>query len=659
MPYDQFISHQLAADLILGMNEEKLAAYSQVEIPDKVTPENNDRSELKNLAALGMLAVGDRFFGNNQLTIDDQIDVITRGTLGVTVACARCHNHKFDPIQSKDYYSLYSILNSSDLEEENPILLKSQNIKLYSEYFQEFLKLEKKKKSIEAEVREDYEKVEKFTPILILVFEQLHTENISQLRGNASLKKVRDSIAMVWHAAFFKVKSQKKELMFVEQVIKGMPQDWGQVMPTEQWLELLNQKQNDFPAEEMLLSRWKSLNNPTRRQAALVLAKLILNDGSKLGEEVSSFWHQFITDPKSSFQLQKKDIFPYLTRADRERVNSVRREIQKLDMSHPAAPVKTMVMIDKSKPIDGKVFLRGDIKRPGGDAPRGWLSFFGGEKFQQGSGRLELAKKIVARDNPLTARVWVNRVWAYHFGAPLVSSMSDFGVQCAKPKQQKLLDFLASYLMENGWRLSALHELILTSKAYQQPNLKEAVAEKIDPTNDLLSWYPRQRKSYESMRDTMLKVSGELQLNKGWNTPVSVGNPTSRLRRTLYLFWSRTAPENEMLDFDVPVPDSHVPNRTNSLVPQQTLYLMNSQFVYERSSNLLKELEKKMKLEEVEHNIEDIYKKILLRLPSVHERERIRQYINLQTKDKSMAVDEIWRSVIQVLLICNETQFID
>jgi hypothetical protein len=185
-------------------------------------------------------------------------------------------------------------------------------------------------------------------------------------------------------------------------------------------------------------------------------------------------------------------------------------ERTKLDSTHPGAPPRAMVMVDKPKPQDVRVYIRGNPARQGDPAPRAWLTMFGGEKFTDGSGRLELAKHIASKDNPLTARVIVNRVWLQHFGKPLVSQTSDFGVQTSKPVQADLLDYLAATFMENGWSLKKLHTLILTSRTFQQSS--HATPEKAtkDAENDLLSRFNRQRLDYETMRDAILSATGEL-----------------------------------------------------------------------------------------------------------------------------------------------------
>src|SRR5205814_2001613 len=135
--------------------------------------------------------------------------------------------------------------------------------------------------------------------------------------------------------------------------------------------------------------------------------------------------------------------------------------------------------------------------------------------FEHGSGRLDLAEEIVSPKNPLTARVLVNRVWGWHFGQPLVATPSDFGVRTAPPVQRELLDWLAVSFVENGWSVKQLHCLIVLSNTYRQSSDENAKAAAVDPDNQLVYRFNRHRLEFEAMRDTVLAVSGALELRAG------------------------------------------------------------------------------------------------------------------------------------------------
>src|SRR5271166_4829892 len=179
-----------------------------------------------------------------------------------------------------------------------------------------------------------------------------------------------------------------------------------------------------------------------------------------------------------------------------------------------AAP-RAMVLIDAAEPYDRRVFVRGNPALPGERVPRQFLRVLAGEHptpFSHGSGRLDLARSITAADNPLTSRVIVNRVWMHHFGEPLVSTPSDFGARSNPPSHPELLDDLAARFMQAGWSLKDLHRQIVLSSTYQQASLDRPDCRRIDPENRLLWRFNRRRLDLEAMRDTLLAVSGRLDL---------------------------------------------------------------------------------------------------------------------------------------------------
>src|SRR5581483_1711746 len=163
--------------------------------------------------------------------------------------------------------------------------------------------------------------------------------------------------------------------------------------------------------------------------------------------------------------------------------------------------------------IHSRVFLRGNPNQLGDDAPRRFLAVLSGNErpaFRQGSGRLELAQAIVDRRNPLTARVFVNRLWLHHFGAGLVRTPSDFGLRSDPPSHPELLDFLASEFMEGGWSIKRMHRMILLSSAYRQKSEDREDARRVDPENTLVWKMNRRRLDFEALRDSLLAVSGTL-----------------------------------------------------------------------------------------------------------------------------------------------------
>ena len=191
----------------------------------------------------------------------------------------------------------------------------------------------------------------------------------------------------------------------------------------------------------------------------------------------------------------------------------LQRELDELDATDPGAPPRAMALNDLPQPANPHVFLRGNPSNPGPEVPRQFLAVLSGDKrrpFEHGSGRLELAQSIASTNNPLTARVLVNRVWLHHFGAGLVSTPSDFGMRSDPPSNPRLLDYLAWRFMTEGWSIKKLHRWIMLSSAYQQSSENDPRNARIDPENKFLWKMNRQRLDFEAMRDSLLATAGRL-----------------------------------------------------------------------------------------------------------------------------------------------------
>jgi len=332
----------------------------------------------------------------------------------------------------------------------------------------------------------------------------------------------------------------------------------------------------------------------------------------------------------------------FFTRKDLTQTVKTTNERVKLETDHPGAPPRAMVMLDKPKPSDVGIFIRGNPSRRGATAPRGWLTMFGGETFKEGSGRLELAQKIASKDNPLTARVIVNRVWTQHFGKPLVGQTSDFGVQTDKPVQQDVLDYLAATFMEEGWSLKKLHQRILTSRTYQQGALITEEKSLKDADNELISRQNRQRLDYESMRDAMLQVAGDLNNAKVGGRAVELNDKEADRRRTLYLLVDRYEQATVPAMFDFANPDNHSPIRYVTTVPQQALFLMNSPFMQQRSSKLASATPVKGSTIDSE-SIQALYHRVLLRDARAEEVEMAQRFCNDADGLGRRAAAFVWR----------------
>src|SRR5207302_4061017 len=207
--------------------------------------------------------------------------------------------------------------------------------------------------------------------------------------------------------------------------------------------------------------------------------------------------------------------------------------------------------------------------------------------FRHGSGRLELAEAIVRRDNPLTARVLVNRLWLHHFGAGLVRTPSDFGLRSEPPSHPELLDYLASSFMDNGWSIKKMHRLILLSQVYQQESSDRPECQSADPDNRLLWKMKRQRLDFETTRDALLAVSGRLDRHLGGPSAKEILSPQAK-RRTVYAYLDRLNVPGLFRTFDFPNPDATSPQRDTTTVAPQALFMMNNPFMLECARALVR-----------------------------------------------------------------------
>ncbi len=236
-----------------------------------------------------------------------------------------------------------------------------------------------------------------------------------------------------------------------------------------------------------------------------------------------------------------EDLRRVLDLIDRQQLARLQNKVEVLRISSPAAPPRGMVLNDSPTPVEPVVFIRGNPGRPGKQVSRHFLQAigdFGSKPFRKGSGRLELAQDIANPQNPLTARVIVNRVWMHHFGAGLVRTASDFGIRGTTPSHPELLDYLASHFMQEGWSLKKLHRQILLSATYEQASVMRPDQEEKDPENKLLWRMNPTRLEFEPMRDAWLAVAGDLDARLG-GRGFDIQSVEPRGRRSVYAFIDR------------------------------------------------------------------------------------------------------------------------
>jgi hypothetical protein len=484
LPYDRFVVEQLAADRL---------------------PPGDDK---RPLAAMGFLTLGRRFLNNQHDIIDDRIDVTMRGLQGLTVSCARCHDHKFDPVPQKDYYSLYGVFASSVEPADLPLIGEPQRTEAYKVY--------------EAELIKRQDAVKKF-----------EEENRAELMANN--RKFRDQLKAL----------QKK------------------------------------------VEEWK------------------------------------VTSPES--------------------------------------PPRAMVLNDRPNPVNPRVFNRGNPNNPGDAVPRQYLEVVAEKRtpFRDGSGRLELAKAIASADNPLTARVLVNRVWAWHFGQGIVRTPSDFGTRGELPTHPELLDWLAATFVEDGWSVKKLHRRIVLSAVYRQAS-DNPKATAVDADNRLLGRMNRHRLDFEELRDALLSSAGRLDRTMGGKA-VELTTPPFPTRRTVYGFIDRQNLPGMFRTFDFASPDASTPQRFTTTVPQQALFLLNSPFVAEQARALVSRPDV-TGLKTDEERIDRLYRICFGRAA---EKDEVALGLRFLLAEKAAQPQtpsghlNAWEKYAQVLLLSNEFAFVD
>jgi Protein of unknown function (DUF1553)/Protein of unknown function (DUF1549)/Planctomycete cytochrome C len=665
--YDQFVVQQLAADHVTS---------------------GKDRGPL---AAMGFLTVGRRFLLDQNEIIDDRIDVVTRGFLGLTVTCARCHDHKFDPIPSEDYYSLYGVFASSMEPAELPMLADPTANPRFAEYQQKLAVVTKARDDYLAARRDEFAGDMKarlsqyimaaqslgFDPRSRKLDEQARAGglNARRLRGvmsiwrrHVSAVNAKDPVFGPWRsfealpADQFKAKAAELHRAFstakgaaapvhplvAKAVLASPPSSMADVV--ERYSSLLAQ----------LETRWKDHTAKSKPPASAVLPEA---DWESL--------RKAIFEAGGALAVNDEGMRFILDQSQRARFEKLNGAIQQLNASDPASPARAMVMNDLAQPVNPHVFLRGNPGRPGPEVPRRFLKVLSGSDrpaFRKGSGRLELAQAVASPGNPLTARVLVNRAWLWHFGKGLVGTPSDFGLRSDPPSHPELLDYLAAEFIASGWSIKGLQRRIMLTSTYQQQSEPRPDGLARDPENRLLWRFNRQRLDFESMRDSVLAVAGSLGPDFGGpSSPLE--SPAFSLRRTLYGLIDRQNLDGVYRTFDFAVPDATSPRRFVTTVPQQALFLMNSPFLHEQARRLSREI-----LLEREHQggsdpelaVRLLYRRVLGRLPDDNELALARAFVRGQANTWRPAQSSggepqlsPWEQLSQVVLLTNEFMFVD
>ncbi len=590
LPYNQFILEQLAADRL---------------------PQGADNSSL---AALGFLTVGRRFLNDGNDIIDDRIDAVTRGFLGLTVACARCHDHKYDAIPTEDYYSLYGVFASSFEPGTLPLLQGKNKTGLAQDYERQAQALEKEYRDLvaakEVEVQSDLRS--RAGIYLKAAFDLEFKADQPKLRDRAqadNLPRGRLRLSAELWNAFLARPELKNDAVFAPwHPLLAIPENELARKTPEvlQGLAAAKVAVNPLVAKALSEAPLGHRNEIAARYAALLTQvearwreRLKAGAADSLPEPEWEALRKVLYAPEGALNFSghaapaslvefEENKARLLNQEDRKKLAEIKNRLTQLTATHAGAPARAMVMNDAPQPAEPHVFIRGNPGRPGKQIPRRFLKALSSPErkpFEHGSGRLDLAQAIANPENPLTVRVLVNRVWLQHFGVGLVTTPSDFGVRSDPPSHPELLDYLSHEFVRNGWSIKSLHRMIMLTSTYQQGSDNNPSYAERDPEDRMLWKYPRRRLDFESMRDAFLMVSGQLDPTIGGRS-VPIGEPPFTPRRTLYGFIDRQNLDGVYRTFDFASPDATSARRFVTTVPQQALFLMNSPFVVEQARQL-------------------------------------------------------------------------
>jgi hypothetical protein len=552
LAYDRFLRLQLAAD----------------QVADRQPGDE---------AAMGFLTLGRRFLGVNREIIDDRIDVVTRGTMGLTVSCARCHDHKYDPIPTADYYSLFSVFDSSA---EKKISLGDPLVG--GEAFQKELKKRRDKLSTTLAKRrqESSERARQRVADYLMAQTELHKYPANGFDQIFAKDDLLPAFVHNWKE-FLRQAKDDNNPAFVH------------------WHAYLAIPDTEFAIKSAMVTRDLTQRTALHPQVAKAFAtvpdsfrEVAARYAQLLGSDAFKNVMPEHNSPSDIPDLPIVHSEVFFSSGEVTELYKLQGEVDRWITRAKVAVPQALMMVDRERAVSTRVYLRGNPLTLGDEVPRQFLGLLSGsdrQPFARGSGRLELANAIVDPANPLTARVIVNRVWMHHFGQGLVKTPSDFGLRAETPSHPGLLDWLTTQFIKDGWSLKKLHRRILTSATYRQssagnPDTNDDAVRK-DPENRFLWRMNQRRLSFEELRDSMLTASHELNRKVG-GKPADLFKAPYPVRRTLYGLMDRQFFPSTLRMFDVATPDLHIPKRPETTVPQQALFFMNDPLVLDRTRSI-------------------------------------------------------------------------
>ena len=594
MPFDRFTLGQLAADLL---------------------PED-ERQDM--LAGLGFLGGGPWYYDVANPPVaraderHDRVDVTTRGFLGLTVGCARCHNHKYDPIPTTDYYSLAGVFFNTDYH-EYPIGDEAE-FEEYKKQKEQIEALEKAlKKYLETEGEQLARVLSHQSTRAMMAAWNVTGEPEMELQKAADEAKLDLETLQRWirwlskepkhYPHFEDWQAMIAEDGGTEEKAKDLAADFQRSL-----LALVVKQEKLKEKNEWIIAR--GLDKPPEERKSVPMPndfesffdKHQLELDALPREEFNLLLDLFYRDLDGTEDLYNTDpgLFVYrkwglerrLSPTATSHVDGVRAEIKRLKDELPEQVPFVLGVKDREEKevTDLELHLRGSPTNLGAKVPRHFLSVLSEEgpaRFAEGSGRLDLAQAIGG--HPLTSRVLVNRVWRWHFGTGIVDTPSNFGRVGDRPSHPELLEYLAGRFEESGRSIKALHREIMLTDVYRRSTEMSKASYRADPANRLHWRANRRRLDAESIRDTLLLAAGNLDTEMGGRSLLITAPENNR--RTVYSRVSRFRLDDFLQTFDFANPSLTVGKRFGTNVPQQSLYFLNSGFVERQAQNLVNRLE--------------------------------------------------------------------
>ncbi|MFP6887924.1 MAG: DUF1553 domain-containing protein, partial [Opitutales bacterium] len=608
--------------------------------------------------------LGARFAGNIHDVLDDRIDVTTRGLMGFTVSCARCHDHKYDPVPMADYYSLYGVFRSS----VEPTLPPTFQPKPDTEERRAFdVEMNKRLKALEDFVAKARKGIidtarTRTSEYLVAVHEKRNqptTENFMLLTDKGAInpyvihrwenylrdgRREGDPVWTAWHSFSdltddefaAKAPAVHRDLRDDENINPRVREALGKP-PPKAMRDVADGYGKLF---KKIDAEWKMAEG----------------NATRLPDEDNEQLRQVLYGKGSPPMIPQRFGWGFLAllpdRPDQDVYKKLIKAVEEWSMTGKGAPPRAMTLKDADTLHDPVIFRRGNPHQRGEPVPRQFPEALAGKDrkpFGKGSGRLQLARGIASPENPLTARVIVNRVWGWHFGQGLVDTPSDFGMSSRPPSHPELLDWLASDFIKGGWSLKRLHRRIMNSATWQMASAhQDEKARATDPTNKLLWRFNRQRLAFEGLRDSLVAVTGQLEEKLG-GPPVDIHSGFKN-RRSIYGRINRLDVDVVLRSFDFPDPNITCVRREPTTIAPQALYLMNNNFTAESAKRIL---QRKDLSPDADARIKKLYRLLFARPPDEEEVDLARNYLGKKPSAGH------WANYVHGLLLTNEFTDVD